>query len=441
MSAKLFTTPFAISGDRTPPVPDASQIDGSVSYTAGYGPDYELQLGVDPNAKNISREGFNSLLNDITTALREMQTGIGTPTFSATLATAIGGYPVGAIVPQASGSGVWICTTAGNSNNPDTGGAGWLPISVQVNYAVGAGTANAQTATYFPALPSTDGTIAKFSPIATNTGPMTFNSLPVVGGAGIALQGGEVAAGGITMLMRFGASWALVSSSGGAIQGATATKSQHLMTLGQATSAFAAQPGKIEWFASMSPPATHLAANGTAVSRTTYAALFATIAASVAGTVTSGSNSITGVASPSSMWVGMPISGPGIPAATTVTAVGGSTITLSANATATSTTTVTICPFGVGDGSTTFNLPDCRGVDFRGWDSTRGLDPSRVFGSYQADQMPAHGHPYGALAAVVAGSGSNVIQPGTTSGASTGVAGTGTEVRVKNIALLPCIRF
>ncbi len=39
--------------------------------------------------------------------------------------------------------------------------------------------------------------------------------------------------------------------------------------------------------------------------------------------------------------------------------------------------------YGVGDGSTTFNLPDLRGEFIRGWDGTRGEDAGRTFGSWQ----------------------------------------------------------
>lgn len=44
--------------------------------------------------------------------------------------------------------------------------------------------------------------------------------------------------------------------------------------------------------------------------------------------------------------------------------------------------------FGKGDNSTTFNIPDCRGVVVRGVDNGRGLDAKRVLGSYQRDAAP-----------------------------------------------------
>ncbi|NUE80513.1 tail fiber protein [Snodgrassella sp. ESL0304] len=44
--------------------------------------------------------------------------------------------------------------------------------------------------------------------------------------------------------------------------------------------------------------------------------------------------------------------------------------------------------FGEGDGSTTFNLPDLRGLFLRGWDDGRGLDKdkNRELGSLQQDE-------------------------------------------------------
>jgi len=48
--------------------------------------------------------------------------------------------------------------------------------------------------------------------------------------------------------------------------------------------------------------------------------------------------------------------------------------------------------YGVGDGSTTFNLPDDRAIFERGWDDSRGVDVGRVFGSTQNSQNLTHNH-------------------------------------------------
>ncbi|HHZ8352667.1 phage tail protein [Morganella morganii] len=69
---KLFKVPFATQGDRTA-IPDDIRADGAVSYTQGYGYDYERDQATDPAAKDIEREKMNSLFHDITEAVGEMQ--------------------------------------------------------------------------------------------------------------------------------------------------------------------------------------------------------------------------------------------------------------------------------------------------------------------------------------------------------------------------------
>ncbi len=48
--------------------------------------------------------------------------------------------------------------------------------------------------------------------------------------------------------------------------------------------------------------------------------------------------------------------------------------------------------FGAGDGSTTFNVPETRGEFPRFWDDGRGIDASRVLGSAQIDTVQTHQH-------------------------------------------------
>jgi microcystin-dependent protein len=48
--------------------------------------------------------------------------------------------------------------------------------------------------------------------------------------------------------------------------------------------------------------------------------------------------------------------------------------------------------FGVGNGTTTFNLPDLRGEWVRGWANGRAVDTGRAFGSTQAEMIGPHNH-------------------------------------------------
>lgn len=107
-----------------------------------------------------------------------------------------------------------------------------------------------------------------------------------------------------------------------------ATRKGYVDAIVAAVIAAANPPGKIDAFAMSSPPTGWLFCDGSAVSRATYAALFDEI-----GTA-----------------------------------------------------------HGIGDGATTFNLPDYRGVFLRGFDGGRGLDPGRVFATYQGDEIKSHGH-------------------------------------------------
>ena len=147
--------------------------------------------------------------------------------------------------------------------------------------------------------------------------------------------------------------------------------------------------------------------------------------------------------------------------------------------------------FGEGDGSTTFNIPDLRGEFIRGWDDERGVDTSRVFGSWQGGQNVSHTHTatvssnahthtwsgttssdshshtytknsstftsqsqgssyastwYGSATGTTSADAHTHTVSGTTSSDShahtvTNAASGGTEVRVRNLAMLYCIKY
>lgn len=144
-------------------------------------------------------------------------------------------------------------------------------------------------------------------------------------------------------------------------------------------------PGTVQFYAANTAPTGWVKANGAALSRTTYAALFAAI---------------------------------------------GTT-------------------YGVGDGSTTFTLPDMRGEFPRGWDDGRGIDSGRTIGTAQADIIKTHDHTLTVQSRFGTGGGAGFAagwsrhDTGTTGASYTTNTGNteGTETRPRNIALLAIIKF
>lgn len=97
--------------------------------------------------------------------------------------------------------------------------------------------------------------------------------------------------------------------------------------------------------------------------------------------------------------------------------------------------------FGIGNGSTTFNLPDLRGEFIRGWADDRAVDTGRVFGSAQADELKAHTHSYGVDPIAGTGNGTKASDGSNIGGIDSTNSTGGTETRPRNVALLYCIKF
>lgn len=143
--------------------------------------------------------------------------------------------------------------------------------------------------------------------------------------------------------------------------------------------------GQVGFFGMINAPIGFLKCNGAAVSRTTYAALFAAI---------------------------------------------GTT-------------------YGAGDGSTTFNLPDLRGEFLRCLDDGRGVDTGRAIGSAQDHQMESHNHtlPGNIVERTTSSSLVWAVAGGASAGPvrqAMGLAGGTTnssENRPRNVALLACIKY
>lgn len=105
--------------------------------------------------------------------------------------------------------------------------------------------------------------------------------------------------------------------------------------------------------------------------------------------------------------------------------------------------------FGAGDGSTTFNLPDLRGEFLRALDDGRGVDTGRALGSAQAeskiyDSMGQLASPNRIAASITNPDSDTTDSPATYQISNQGSASYTRHaygVRPRNIALLACIKF
>lgn len=209
--------------------------------------------------------------------------------------------------------------------------------------------------------------------------------------------------------------------------------------------------GSLQYWPAVAAPDGWLMANGAAVSRSTYATLLAVLTQTVTGARTSGSAVVTGIASTTNLRAGFPIEGTGITPGTTIATVDGANqITMSAPAGSTVTSAIIASPWGLGDGSTTFNLPNLNtGAFIRTLGAT--YDAGRVFGTVQLDAMQGHKHSYGANSTTFSGAAGaqggiflDTASAQTGAPSTDGTSGTprtASETRPVNVALPMIIKY
>lgn len=112
--------PFAQSGDKTdPPITDPA---GGVNWTQGYPQAYSKDPATDPAAKRIEREGFNGVLNKLSTAINEIQVkGVATYITASDNGGSAFAYSKGSVV-SLSGN-IYRSTVDNNTTTPP--GATW----------------------------------------------------------------------------------------------------------------------------------------------------------------------------------------------------------------------------------------------------------------------------------------------------------------------------
>lgn len=141
--------------------------------------------------------------------------------------------------------------------------------------------------------------------------------------------------------------------------------------------------GTIKPWAGMTAPNQYAFAYGQEVSRTTYATLYTAITSSQATFCNSGSPVLTGLTDTTNFWVGMSVETSCVAAGfSTIISKTSSTVTLAANANVTTNTNAIFFPWGRGNGSTTFNLPDFRGVVPVGNNIMGGVASSRLTSTF-----------------------------------------------------------
>ena len=330
----------------------------------------------DYNIANLSGAAFRTELNETLSAILSLNSGSTAPTTTVAYS-------------------LWADTTTGLLKIRDSSNSAFVTIGTMGSVNLGLAALASPTFTGVPLAPTASaGTnttqiattafvASSFLPLAggTVTGNVTLNAQSDVRFADadssnyVALQAPATVASNLTLTLP-----AVDGSSG-----------QALTTNGSGALSFATiggvPVGAVFHFAASTAPTGFLKANGAAVSRTTYAALFA----------------ITGTT------------------------------------------------YGVGDGSTTFNVPDLRGEFIRGWADDRAVDTGRAFGSAQAD---------GIRASTVAGiartyySGQSATGEFSWAGGAGELAnnaaqggdyqinlGSAPDTRPRNVALLACIKF
>lgn len=263
--SKYFGIPFATSGDKAA-IPEATQPSGAVSYTQGFGPDYERNPSTDPLAKRVPRDETNELYFEITNSLKFLQL-YGTPEwYEIDDAGNPVSYPLSARVRHDAGSGMqaWRSLIANNTAEPGTDAAKWAldtPFDISTseatlaeavagasgtkiitprrlasstqrsawNFAVAGGSADAITASFSPAVVLlTNGLSVRVRATAANmtTSPTftpnsgTIAPSPIKKGTNLNLAPGDIPGAGFWMELTYDLSsdvWVLKNPASGVI--------------------------------------------------------------------------------------------------------------------------------------------------------------------------------------------------------------------------------
>lgn len=141
--------PFSVNGPREDLLSTTPAGSNQASYDVGF-PAITMLLksagGLPPKGQDM-----NQILYELSSIGRWFSAG-ALNTFDAAFSTGIGGYPKGAVLISDNGSKIFVSTTDGNTNNPNSVTTGWLDLLSYLNTglsSLGALTGAADTMPYF----------------------------------------------------------------------------------------------------------------------------------------------------------------------------------------------------------------------------------------------------------------------------------------------------
>jgi len=149
--------------------------------------------------------------------------------------------------------------------------------------------------------------------------------------------------------------------------------------------------GTILTWSGMVAPNQYQFAYGQSLSRSSYPELYQAVTLQIAVTCVGGNPTLTGLADTGNIPIGSAVEGNCIVAGSTVLSKSINTVTLSVAASISTTNSATFFPYGNGNGTTTFNVPDLRGKVAPGRTNMGGVTASNLTSTYYGSSPDAVG--------------------------------------------------
>jgi len=149
--------------------------------------------------------------------------------------------------------------------------------------------------------------------------------------------------------------------------------------------------GIIKPWAGFIAPYQYVFAYGQEFTRASYPEAFQALTSLQSASCTTGSATLTGISDTSQLSIGSAIESACLNAGSTVVSKTVNTVVASSTAIISTTTSVRFFPYGNGNGTTTFNLPDLRGQVIAGRDNMGGIAASKLTSAYFGTSASAIG--------------------------------------------------